>query len=958
MIEKALRESVRGEVAFDTATRALYATDASNYRRVPQGVVFPRDADDVAAVLAACRAHGVPLTARGRGTSIAGNAVGPGVVLDTSRHLTRILEIDPERRTARVEPGVVLDELQAAARPHGLRFGPDPSTHSRCTIGGMIGNNACGSHSVAWGKTSENVEELDVLLADGTRMQLGAGQEHPRLQELVSRHLGEIRREFSGLSRRVSGYALDQLLPENGFHVARSLVGSEGTCATVLGATVSLVPLPAATVLLVLGFPDAIAAAHAVPRVLPHHPGTVEGMDAELLALFTSRPGRGAVDLPDGGAWLFVEMTGDTQAEAAERAHVLAAELRDAATAQVITEPAAQRVAWRVREEGAGLATRLADGSEAWPGWEDAAVPPEHLGAYLEDFAALLRRHDRKGVTYGHFGEGCLHVRIDFDLVSDRGRAGFRAFSQDIADVVVAHGGSLSGEHGDGRARAELLPRMYSEPVMRAFGAFKAIWDPEGLLNPGVLVQPDPVDAGLRFHPPRERGTLLAFAHDGGSIDQAARRCVGVGKCVVKQPSGVMCPSFAVTGAEEHSTRGRAHLLMEMLRGETITDGWRSTEVRDALDLCLSCKGCKSDCPVDVDMASYKSEFLAHHYAGRLRPASHYSMGWLPLWARIASLAPGLVNLAGRTPGLRALLKRAGGIAPEREIPRFAPATFTGAFRRRPPRPHAARPTVVLWPDTFNNHLTPEVLRDATEVLEAAGFEVLVPPGQVCCGLTWITTGQLRTARRVLEHTVAVLRPYVDAGLPVVVLEPSCAAALRADATEVLPDGARALAEHTLTLAEFLQRHAPDWAPPALARAAITQQHCHQHADLGFTADEALLAKAGVANRTLDSGCCGLAGNFGFEREHYAVSTAVGERVLLPAVRAADADTLVVADGFSCRTQIAQQTPRRALHLAQVLRMALRSGRPPADRPPRFRADRRGGAWFRGRRVNTRGDVR
>ncbi|HYH31847.1 MAG TPA: FAD-binding and (Fe-S)-binding domain-containing protein, partial [Pseudonocardia sp.] len=841
------------------------------------------------------------------------------------RHLTRILEIDPQRRTARVEPGVVLDELQAAARPHGLRFGPDPSTHSRATIGGMIGNNACGSHSVAWGKTSENVEELDVLLADGTRTQLGAGQEHPRLQALVGRHLGEIRREFSGLSRRVSGYALDQLLPENGFHVARSLVGSEGTCATVLGATVSLVPLPAATVLLVLGFPDAIVAAHAVPRILPHRPGTVEGMDAELLALFTSRPGRRSVTLPDGGAWLFVELTGDTVGEATDRAQAVAAELRDAATDQVITEPAEQRAAWRVREEGAGLATRLADGSEAWPGWEDAAVPPEHLGPYLEDFAALLRRHDRRGVVYGHFGEGCLHVRIDFDLVSDP--PGFRSFLQDAADLVVGHGGSLSGEHGDGRARAELLPRMYSAPVLRAFGEFKAIWDPGGLLNPGNLVEPDPVDAGLRFHPPRERELVLAFAHDGGSIDRAARRCVGVGKCVVKHPSGVMCPSYAVTGVEEHSTRGRAHLLMEMLRGETVTGGWRSPEVRDALDLCLSCKGCKSDCPVDVDMATYKSEFLAHHYAGRVRPASHYSMGWLPLWARLAAFAPKLVNRAGRTPGLRALLKRLGGIAPQRTIPEFAPATFTRAFRRRPHRPEAGRPSVVLWPDTFNNHLTPEVLRDATEVLDAAGFDVLVPRGQVCCGLTWFTTGQLRTARRVLEHTVEVLRPYVDAGLPVVVLEPSCAAALRADAVELLPEGARALSAQTLTLAEFLQRHAPDWAPPALDHAAITQQHCHQHADLGFAADEALLAKAGVTNTTLDSGCCGLAGNFGFERGHYEVSTAVGERVLLPAVREADPDTLVVADGFSCRTQIAQLTPRRALHLAQVLRMALRAGR-------------------------------
>ncbi|WP_308282845.1 FAD-binding and (Fe-S)-binding domain-containing protein [Pseudonocardia nigra] len=932
---------MRGEVEFDPAARALFATDASNYRQVPLGVVAPRDTEDVAAVVAACRRHGVPLTARGRGTSIAGNAIGNGVVLDTSRHLTRILDVDPERRIARVEPGVVLDELQAAAAPFGLRFGPDPSTHSRCTLGGMIGNNACGSHSVAWGKTADNVEELDVLLADGTRMQVGstpwpdvdrlattpdhAGQVHARLQNLVTRHLAAIRQEFSGLPRRVSGYALEQLLPENGFHVARSLVGTEGTCVTVLGATLRLVPLPAATVLLVLGFPDAIAAAHAVPQILPHRPGTVEGMDAQLLALGAGRAGRRPVTLPDGGAWLLVELTGDTLAEATERAHALAADLKGRATARAVTDPGERRAVWRIREEGAGLATRLANGAEAWPGWEDAAVPPERLGEYLADFSTLMRRHDRGGVVYGHFGEGCLHVRVDFDLITDPGRAGFRAFLEQAADLVVAHGGSLSGEHGDGRARAELLPRMYSAPIIRAFGEFKAIWDPDGLMNPGKVVAPEPLDADLRFHRPQQRRTVFSFPHDGGSLDQAARRCVGVGKCVVKEPSGVMCPSYAVTGAEEHSTRGRAHLLAEMLRGETITDGWRSTEVRDALDLCLSCKGCKSDCPVDVDMATYKSEFLSHHYAGRLRPASHYSMGWLPLWSRLAALAPGLVNAAGRAPGLGSVLKRVAGVAPERSLPTFAPAPFTRAFRRRR-RPPSGRPAVVLWPDSFNNYLTPEVLRDATEVLEDAGFDVVLPPGQVCCALTWITTGQLHTAKRVLGHTYAVLRPYLDDGLPVVALEPSCAAALRSDAVELLPgsDPARRLAEQTFTLAEFLQRRAPDWTPPALHRAAITQTHCHQHADLGSAADEAVLARAGVENRSLDSGCCGLAGNFGFERGHYAVSKAVGERVLLPAVRAAAPDTLVVADGFSCRTQIAQETSRRAVHLAQVLRMAIR----------------------------------
>ncbi|MGH3436923.1 MAG: FAD-binding and (Fe-S)-binding domain-containing protein [Sciscionella sp.] len=933
-----LRAAVRGDVDFSTSARSVYANDASNYRQVPLGVVFPRDADDVVAAVGICRDAGVALTPRGRGTSIAGNAIGSGVVLDNSRYFNRILEIDPQLRVARVQPGVVLDELQAAAAPHGLRFGPDPSTHNRCTLGGMIGNNACGSHSVAWGKTAQNVEELEILLADGTRMTVGSGraeqlaarpgregQVYAALHELAGRNLAALRTEFTGLRRQVSGYGLAHLLPENGFHVARALVGSEGTCVTVLSATVRLVELPAAKALLVAGFDDTIVAADAVPAVLARQPLTVEEMDHHLVAISRSKQGAGAaeVELPQGGAWLLIEMPGESAEDAAARATALVADL-GGVPYRLVTNPAEQRSFWRLREEGAGTLTRLPDGEEAWPGWEDAAVAPENLGAYLREFSALMDAYGRQGVMYGHFGEGCLHIRINFDLITPGGLADFRAFSSDIARLIVKHGGSLSGEHGDGQARSALLPTMYSEQMLGAFGEFKAIWDPDGLMNPGKIVDPLPIDEGLRFHQPRPRPTMLAFAHDAGSMDQAARRCVGVGKCVVKHPTGVMCPSYAVTGEERHSTRGRAHLLSEMLRGEVITDGWRSEEVKDALDLCLSCKGCASDCPVDVDMASYKSEFLHHHYAGRVRPASHYSMGWLPLWSRLAMLAPGVVNAAGRAPGLRVLLKRTAGVAVERALPEFARASFTAMFRSRGKVGSGRK--VVLWPDSFNNYLSPQVLADATDVLEDAGFQVVVPSGQVCCGLTWITTGQLTVARQVLGHAAKVLRPYLDAGMPVVALEPSCAAALRSDALELLPesDPVRLLAKRTVTLAEMLRDGAPNWVPGELDAPAITQTHCHQHAVLGFGADEQLLARAGVHNRTLDSGCCGLAGNFGFERGHYDISTRIGERVLLPEVRAADKDTLVVADGFSCRTQVVQQTSRTPLHLAQVLREAMR----------------------------------
>jgi len=922
---------VQGRVSFDPGDRALYATDASNYRLVPTAVVLPKTLDDVVATVAACRAAGASLVPRGAGTSLAGQATGTGVVLDTSRYLNRIIEIDPDRRLARVEPGVVLDDLRAAAAPYGLTFGPDPSSASRCTIGGMVGNNSCGSHSVAWGTTADNVERLDVLLYDGTRLDVGHIKETAagRIAEVdafTRRHLALIRQRFPQFSRRVSGYALDRLLPEHGGNVAQALVGTEGTCATVLETTVRLVPLPAARVLLVLGFPDVFTAADAVPAILPHRPLTVEGINDQLIAslpLGRDRWARRA--LPDGKAWLLVEIGDDSIAAATERAQALGSGV----SARLVSDPAEQKALWQIRKDGAGLATRMPDGSEAWPGWEDAAVPPERLGSYLRGFQDLLDRHDRRGLVYGHFGEGCLHARIDFDLFTERGVAAFRRFVEEAADLVVAHGGSLSGEHGDGAARSELLQRQYGADAVRAFEEFKAIWDPDDRMNPGTIVRPRLLDESLRYGPgyPRQRELLTVFAYpqDAGRFDQAIRRCVGIGKCR-QSTGGVMCPSYRVTREERHSTRGRAHLLEEMLRGDVVTGGWRSNDVRDALDLCLSCKGCKSDCPVNVDMATYKAEFLHHHYARRIRPPSHYSMGWLPLWARAAALAPGLGNAATRSPWLAPAIKRLGGIAAQRQLPEFAAEPFTRWFLRRPRRAAAGR-TVLLWPDTFDNYLTPDVAVAATEVLENAGFRVALPPRGVCCGLTWISTGQLGVARRVLRRALDVVAPALDAGVPVVGLEPSCTAVLRSDLPELLPDDPRAsrLAAQTATFAEFLTQQATDWVPPQLRRRAITQTHCHQHAVLGFGPDEALLARLGVDNRTLDSGCCGLAGNFGFERGHYEVSKACGELALLPAVRAASHDTLVLADGFSCRTQIAQETGRQALHLAQVVQMALTS---------------------------------
>ncbi|GAA1182078.1 FAD-binding and (Fe-S)-binding domain-containing protein [Streptomyces hebeiensis] len=938
-LARELAAAVRGEVDFAAAARALTTMDASNYRRVPVGVVAPRDAEDVAATLRVCRERGVPVVPRGAGTSIAGQATGLGVVLDFTRHMRALVSVDPEARTAVVQPGLILDDLRAAVRPHGLTFGPDPSTHSRCTLGGMIGNNSCGSHSVAWGTTADNVHGLAVTTYGGGARRLGqdwAGAP-AGARELIAGNLAPLRTAFPpGLPRRISGYALDALLPEAGADVARAFCGSEGTLGVLTEATVRLVDSPPARALAVLGYPDESAAAEAAAGLLPYGPLTVEGMAEDLV--------RAGHDLPRGGAWLFVE-TGGAHPDEARAAAGAILRAADALDARVVDDPAGQRALWRVREDASGTATRMPDGSEAWPGWEDCAVPPARLGAYLRDFRALLSAHGLRGTPYGHFGDGCIHVRIDFDLLREDGVRRFRRFSEEIADLVVAHGGSLSGEHGDGMARAELLPRMYGGELVGLFGRFKDLWDPRGGMNPGVLARPAPLDTDLRFAVlPRERvDVAFGYPHDGpdgGDFTAAVRRCVGVAKCRVAGPStgeGVMCPSFRATGEERHSTRGRARLLHEMLAGEVVTDGWRSEEVRDALDLCLSCKGCRSDCPVGVDMATYKAEFLHHHYAGRRRPAAHHSMGRLPEWLRLAAPFARPLNAAARLGPAAAVAKRLGGIAPERDIPELAPETFTRWLRRRSKdrgtRIHPGSRVAVLWPDTFTEHLSPSVGKAAVRVLEAAGLVVLTPPGgrRVCCGLTYVSTGQLDRARTVMRRTLRQLAPLMDdeprRDPPVVVLEPSCAATLRTDLPELLPDDPRAarLAASVRTFAEVLQERAPDWRPPRVDRPVAGQTHCHQHAVLGDAPDRRLREQAGLTGE-LSGGCCGLAGNFGFEQGHWDVSVACAEDQLLPSVRAARAatpDAELLADGFSCRTQLAQLGGHRARHLAEVLAEAL-----------------------------------
>ncbi|WP_130012340.1 FAD-binding and (Fe-S)-binding domain-containing protein [Serinicoccus sediminis] len=943
-LARTLDAQLRGTVGADALSRALYATDASNYRVVPDVVVVPRDEQDLVTALALARDAGAPVALRGGGTSMAGNALG-GVVVDVRRHLDRVLDIDPVARTATVQPGVVLSHLVAATKQHGLTFGADPSSASRCTLGGMIANNACGAHSVAWGTTADNVRSLRVLTAAGEQARvdaLGPGGApgdapdpaltgvHAELARIGRDNATLIGRRFGTFSRQISGYALQHLHPDRGVDLARLLCGSEGTLATTLEATVSLAQTPPSVVLLTLGFPDAVSAARSVPTVLPHEPLTMESINATLVERLPddTRRAAQAAGLPPGRMWLLVEIAGEDEAQARVRAAAVAEAVRDGipgSSAAVVTDPGAQAVLWRCRRDGTGLATRRADGAEAWAGWEDAAVPPERLGDYLTSLDELMARYGYSGASYGHFGEGCMHLRIDFDLVTDAGVRDYRAFLEQATDLVVSLGGSVSGEHGDGRARGGLLERMYGADTTAIFAEVKRAWDPQGRLNPGVIVDPPPVDAALRQHGHAQgfpQRTTLAFSADAGSFAQAQRRCVGVGKCV-QTSGGVMCPSYQVTSEEKDSTRGRARVLFEMMEGDVITDGWRAQEVHDALDLCLSCKGCVGDCPVNVDMASYKAEFTHQHYQGRpwARPRSHWSMGWLPALARGAALAPRVTNaLTGSR--LAGPLKRAGGIAADRELPTFARQTFTSWFARsHTPARGEGRTPVLLWPDTFTTFLAPEVGRAAVAVLEDAGMEVHLPTGPVCCGLTWVSTGQLGVAQRVLRRSLATIGPALRAGATVVGLEPSCTAVFRHEAVDLLPDDPLAtLAKGQVrTLAETVAEVAPDWEPPQVDRDALVQVHCHQHAVTGFDADRALMARAGIRAQVPDSGCCGLAGNFGFEDGHEQLSRQIGERVLAPAVRAADPATEVLADGFSCRTQIADLTARRGRHLAELL---------------------------------------
>ncbi len=877
-------------------------------------------------------------------------------VRDMSKYMNRVIEIDPQKKVARVQPGTILDDLRHAAEHYHLTFGPDPATHNHCTLGGMIGNDSCGTHSVMAGKTVDNIEELDIITYDGLRMRVGKtsdeelsriiqeggrrGEIYAKMKALRDKYADLIRERFPKIPRRVSGYNLDQLLPENGFHVARALVGTENTCVTVLEATARLVSSPSARSLLVLGYPDVYHATDHIMEILAHKPIALEGMDGLMIEDMKKKDLLLAdvALLPPGGGWLIVEFGTDNREQSNELARGLMEELKkkdNPPHMKLFDDPDKAKRIWLVREAALGATGRVPGEKDSWPGWEDSAVPPDKVGAYLRDLRDLLVRYDYRWSFYGHFGQGCIHTRVSFDLETSAGIKKFRSFMNDAADLVIHYGGSLSGEHGDGQARAELLPKMYGNELVQAFNEFKAIWDPDWKMNPGKMVKPYRIDENLRLgtdYNPAHPKTHFAFVEDGGSLARATLRCIGVGKCR-RLEGGTMCPSFMVTREEKDSTRGRARLLFEMLQGDPLKEGWRSRAVKDALDLCLACKGCKGDCPVNVDMATYKAEFLSHYYKGRLRPLTGYSMGLIHWWVRPASLMPGLVNFFTQTPLLRDVVKLLGGFAPERHIPAFAPETFKHWFRHREPRnvgyPGSTRKQkVILWPDTFNDHFHPETAIAAVEVLEAAGYQVEVPLSAICCGRPLYDYGMLDLAHHVLHQILITLRQPIREGVPIVGLEPSCVAVFRDELLNLFPhdEDAKRLSKQTFLLSEFLVKEGWKLPPEATSlqhRQAIVHGHCHHKAIMRMDDEETVLSQLGLDFKVLDSGCCGMAGAFGFEKDHYDISVKVGERVLLPAVRKADKETLIIADGFSCREQIAQTTDRRALHLAQVIHMAL-----------------------------------
>jgi FAD/FMN-containing dehydrogenase/Fe-S oxidoreductase len=991
-LEKDLRKAVSGEVRFDDGSRGLYSTDASNYRQTPIGVVIPKTEEDVINTISICHKHKAPIVNRGGGTSLAGQGCNVAVLIDMSKYYNQILHIDKDKKLVTIQPGIVLDEMRhATERQVGLTFGPDPATHTHCALGGMLGNNSCGVHSVMaqfqgnGARTSDNTESLTIVTYDGIKMKVGPTSDeefnqiikeggrkaeiYQKMRDLRDKYADKIREKYPKIPRRVSGYNLDELLPEKGFNVARALVGSESTLVTIVEATMQLLTAPKARTLLVLGYDNLPNSGYAIMDILPHKPIGLEGMDDKLLE-FMHRKGLNVKDLtllPKGNAWLLVEFGADTKEEADNKAKALIEDLKtkkNTPTSSIFDIPEQEEKLWKIRESGLGATAWVPGEPNGGPGWEDSAVAPEHVGDYLRDLRNLFTKYDYYPSIYGHFGQGCIHCRVGFDFLTEDGIEKYKKFTVEASHLVIKYGGSLSGEHGDGQARGDLLEIMFGKELVKAFKEFKQIWDPEWRMNPGKIVdtygQTNDLRLGTDYNPPRLT-THFTFPDDAFSWERITLKCVGVGECR-RHEGGTMCPSYMVTREEMHSTRGRSRLLYEMLHGDVVKGGWKDEHVKESLDLCLACKGCKHDCPVNVDMATYKSEFLSHYYEGRLRPITAYVFGWIYWWSKIASKMPGVANFLMHAPGISTITKALTGIAQQRKMPKYAEMTFRDWFfdrekqkgkrqkaedgrHKEERKTHQAvgdnnqqaitgngqlangnKKQVILWADTFNNNFLPQTLVAGVEVLEAAGFEVIVPKQSLCCGRPLYDFGMLDTAKKMLLQIMSVLKDDIKNGVPIVGLEPSCVAVFRDELTNLFPHNEQAnrLTKQVFTLAEFLEQKAPDFKIPQLHRKAIMHGHCHHKSIMKMRSEEAVLKKSGLDYSVLPTTCCGMAGYFGYEKgEHYDVSVKAGELLLLPSVREADDNTIIITNGFSCREQIEQQTNRKGMHLAQVIQMGL-----------------------------------
>ncbi|MGA9326940.1 MAG: FAD-binding and (Fe-S)-binding domain-containing protein [Salegentibacter sp.] len=952
-LEDKLKEAIEGEVSFDNDYKALYATDSSNYRQIPIGVVFPKSKEDILATVRLANQFDVPLLTRGGGTSLAGQCCNSAIIMDFSKHYNKILEIDTKNKTARIQTGLVLDDLNRELEKHDLIFGPDPATHNHCTLGGMMGNNSCGIHSVMAQvedggiRTSDFVESLEVLTYQGEQFEVGKTSDeelekiitkadgkaeiYGRLRQLRDKYIEDIKTGIPQIPRRVSGYNLDELLPENNFNVARSLVGTESTCAVFLEATVRLIDLPKKRALVLLGYPSVYEAGDHVTDIMKYKPIGLEGMDKKLITYMHKRGlhEQTLKFLPDGDGWLLVEFGGDSEEDAKKNAEKMMTALKkksDAPNMKLFDNPEEEEKVWQIRESGLGATAFVQGLPDMWPGWEDSAVPPAKVGEYLRDLRELFQKYDYHPSVYGHFGQGCIHCRIGFDLKTDAGIKKYKEFTNEAADLVVSYGGSLSGEHGDGQSRGPLLHKMYGENLMEAFHKFKDIWDPDGKMNPGKVIDSYARDENLRlgrgFHP-GEKETYFKYPEDKGSFHRATMRCVGVGECR-KTESGYMCPSYMVTRDEKHVTRGRTHLLFEMMRGKEIKDDWESKEVKESLDLCLACKGCLGECPVNVDMATYKAEFFAHYYENHTRPRSAYAFGLIDQWAEMASKMTGPVNFMSGNEAFSSIMKGMGGIAPEREIPKFADEPFTHKHKdMQIDKPEENM--VMLWPDTFNNFFFPEVLEAATKTLEAAGFKVVIPKKKFCCGRPLYDFGMLDRAKNYLNGILEDLSEEIQAGMSFVGLEASCIAVFRNEMGNLFPNDNNAirLKENFKTLPEFILENEDRFQFKKLNQTALLQRHCHHQNVMGYEADMEVFKKIGVDVHAPDSGCCGMAGSFGFEEgEKYEISMKVGERRILPAVREMDED-LLMTDGFSCREQIKHGAGKMPEHPAEIIARAV-----------------------------------